>query len=90
MESETRKERMFNHLTTHLSPDFIEVIDVSNEHIGHVGASDSGETHYKITIRSGSFLEKSLVDSHRLVYSLLKEEFATGLHAVELDLKPKL
>ncbi len=85
MESETRVSRIENILTEALQPAVLLVIDDSNRHAGHVGASPSGETHYKVKVTSESFRGLSLVEQHRLVYSLLQKELKNGLHALEIE-----
>ena len=52
------------------------------EHIG--GAGFTGETHYKLVIESALFQERSRIDRQRLIMDLLKDEFTSGLHALEI------
>ncbi len=87
MASETRLKRIQNILSNSLAPTYLEVIDDSNRHIGHSGASPSGETHYRLKIASPQFKGLSLVEQHRKIYDLLKEELKTGLHALEIESK---
>ncbi|TGN08534.1 BolA family transcriptional regulator [Leptospira ilyithenensis] len=66
-------------------PAALEVIDNSLLHAGHAGWGPSGETHYKIYIRSDLFKNKTLLEQHRLIYEALGKEWKTGLHALEID-----
>lgn len=73
-------------LQERLSPVFIEVIDESAAHAGHVGASDSGfGTHFRVRIQSDIFTGKSRVSRHRLVYDALQEFIDQGLHALAIE-----
>lgn len=92
MESETRKDRITKVLSEALSPNDLEVLDVSLEHAGHAAVleSKSTETHFRLKVVSSYFRGKSMVESHRIVYGLLDSEFKKGLHAVEMDLQPSL
>ena len=69
-----------------LKPDFVEVIDESASHAGHVGANDSGfGTHFRVRIQSDIFTGKSRVSRHRLVYDALQEYIDQGLHALAIE-----
>ncbi len=73
-------------LQERLNPVFIEVIDESAAHAGHVGANDSGfGTHFRVRIQSDIFTGKSRVSRHRLVYDALQEFIDQGLHALAIE-----
>ena len=69
-----------------LSPQHLEVEDVSHRHAGHAGWRDGGGTHFLITIKSASFAGRSRVQQHRIVNSILADELAGDIHALELHL----
>ena len=69
-----------------LSPQRIEVEDVSHHHAGHAGWREGGGTHFTVTIKAASFAGKSRVQQHRLVNSILANELAGDIHALELHL----
>ena len=69
-----------------LSPQEIEVQDVSHKHAGHSGWREGGETHFKVRIRADRFAGMSRVARHRLVNGILADELAGGVHALQLDL----
>jgi len=69
-----------------LNPTFLEVLDESAAHAGHVGANDSGfGTHFRVRIQSDIFTGKSRVSRHRLVYDALQEYIDQGLHALAIE-----
>ena len=73
-------------LQERLNPAFLEVIDESAAHAGHVGANDSGfGTHFRVRIQSDIFTGKSRVSRHRLVYDALQEFIDQGLHALAIE-----
>ncbi len=80
----TMKERIAVKLTQGLSPAALDIVDESDRHKGHAGAREGGETHYRIHIVSDSFAGKGRVERHRIVYALLADEFAAGVHALAL------
>ena len=69
-----------------LSPQDIKVEDVSHQHAGHAGWRDGGGTHFTVIIKAASFAGKSRVQQHRLVNSILADELARDIHALELHL----
>lgn len=73
-------------LQERLNPVFVEILDESATHAGHVGANDSGfGTHFRVRIESPVFIGKSRVSRHRLVYDALQEYIDQGLHALAIE-----
>lgn len=81
-----REERIFRKLTTDLEPTKLIVRDVSNEHHGHAGWRESGETHFEVDISSPNFEGLTRVAAHRLVNEALADELASGLHALQIKI----
>ncbi len=63
----------------------LEVIDNSHLHAGHVGARDSGETHFKIIIKSDQLAQLNRIAAHRLINQILKDELKQ-IHALEIKI----
>tara|TARA_A100001015_G_C14846014_1_gene654477 strand:- start:169 stop:438 length:270 start_codon:yes stop_codon:yes gene_type:complete len=80
----SRQQRIEGLLIKAFSPQKITIIDESHLHQHHREGGGL-ETHFKISIRSSQFNGVSLLQRHRLVNQVLKEEFKTGLHALSLD-----
>lgn len=70
-----------------LAPTGLIITDDSAKHAGHAGAREGGESHFTVEIVSAAFEGKNRVARQRLVYDLLKAEFAAGLHALALVTK---
>ena len=87
MKEDSRKKRIETILKKNFSPTVLLVRDDSKKHEGHSQViRNAKETHFFIKmILNNCTINK--VNLHRKVYSLLDNEFATGLHALELDLK---
>jgi BolA protein len=79
------KDRIESSLVLGLEPVKIEVVDESDRHQGHSGAREGGETHYRVYIVSERFAGKPKIERHRMVYALLKDELAGGVHALALQ-----
>jgi BolA protein len=70
-----------------LQPALLIITDDSAKHAGHAGAREGGESHFTVEIVSSAFEGKSRVARQRMVYDLLREEIAQGLHALALVTK---
>jgi BolA family transcriptional regulator, general stress-responsive regulator len=81
------RARIVARLTEALDPIFLDVVDESDRHAGHAGAREGGETHFRVQVVSAHFERTSRVERHRLIYELLRAEFADGLHALALVAK---
>ncbi len=81
-----RAARMEHILRAGFSPVRLEIEDQSARHAGHSGASPEGETHFHVRLQSAAFDGLSRVARSRLVHSALAPEFASGLHALSLNL----
>ena len=60
----------------------IEIIDQSAQHAGHSGNTGGG--HYNAYIISDDFMDKSLIQRHRLVYDALENMMQNEIHAFSM------
>lgn len=66
-----------------LSPERLEIEDESARHAGHEGAKGGGG-HYRLTIVSARFADKSLLARHRMINELLGEMLQKEIHAISI------
>jgi BolA protein len=78
------KTRIETKLKAAFAPDELEVEDQTNQHHGHAGWRESGETHFRVSIRSAHFAGQSRVQRQRAIYAVLSEELAGPVHALAL------
>lgn len=83
-----RELRIRNRLSV-LNPTLLQLKNVSEKHAGHIkqhlgDSGHTGETHYELLIVCEKFKDVSRVDRQRIIMDLLKEEFANGLHALQI------
>ena len=83
----SRAARMTLTLRDAFQPAQLEVQDDSAKHAGHAGATPGGQTHYTVRIVSDRFSRLNRVARYRIVHETLAGEFATGLHALSLELR---
>ena len=79
-----RKINIENLILKIFKPEFLSVIDVSEQHRGHKNFKEGIESHFEIIIVSEKFTNLSRIKRHRMVNRILKEEFLSDLHSVVL------
>jgi BolA protein len=79
------KARIEEKLTAAFAPDQLDVEDQTNQHHGHAGWRESGETHFRVAIRSAQFAGRSRVERQRAIYAVLAEELAGPVHALAIS-----
>ncbi|MGA2042220.1 MAG: BolA family protein [Roseiarcus sp.] len=81
----TMETRIKAKLTAGLDPIALAITDESHLHAGHAGARAGGQTHYRIKVASARFAGQGRLARHRMVYALLADEIADGVHALALQ-----
>ncbi len=69
------------------APVRLDSVDESHRHVGHAGAREGGESHFRVRVVSAVFEGMGRVERQRRVYSILSEELAGPVHALALELK---
>ena len=67
-----------------LKPQYLEIINDSYLHSSHKSSPANGESHFTIKILAASLSCHSLIEQHKIIKNLLKEEFTRGLHALSI------
>ena len=79
-------KKIENKLKKEISIEKIKIIDNSYKHKGHGSFSGNEESHFKINLLNKSLDKPHRLEIHRKINNLLKEEFLTGLHALEINI----
>lgn len=79
----TIQERIQQKLATALTPVHLDVENESRMHSVPPGS----ETHFKVMVVSDAFQGLGLVDRHRRIHEVLREELAGGVHALAIRAK---
>ena len=82
------KDTMNAKLTEKFAPVFIEVIDESNQHFGHAGWREGGETHFRVRIATRHFDGMSRVAQHRAINEVLEADLKDRVHALAIEILP--
>ncbi|WP_169567697.1 BolA family protein [Sneathiella limimaris] len=80
-------DKISDKLIKDFSPITLEVKDESYLHAGHAGAPKGGESHFHVKMVSAIFEGQSRVQRQKMVHQSLKEDLATYIHALSLELK---
>ena len=73
-------------LQTAFAPSTLTVLDESEQHRGHAGYQEGGQSHFRVTITAEAFAELSRLQRHRAVHSALGAELIGRIHALALDI----
>ena len=69
-------------ISSKININHIEIIDQSNQHVGH--SQNSGGGHYTAIIISDDFINKNLVERHRMIYDALGNMMQNEIHAFSM------
>ena len=67
-----------------LDPVALDLVDESEQHRGHAGYREGGNTHWRLSIVSQRFSGKPTVARHRMVYQALGELMQHPIHALAI------
>ena len=67
-----------------LEPVALDLVDESEQHRGHAGYREGGNTHWRLSIVSPRFAGKPTVARHRMVYQALGELMQHPIHALAI------
>ena len=81
-EIETRLRDVFN-------PSTLEVVDESEQHRGHAGYQEGGQSHFRVEITADTFDAMGRVARHRAIHNALGEELIGRIHALALHVNAK-
>jgi len=73
-------------LQTAFEPVSFELIDESENHRGHGGWREGGESHFRLRMTAASFVGQGRVQRQRAVNQVLAEELSGPVHALAMEL----
>ena len=79
-------EEIEERLREAFTPSTLEVLDESEQHRGHAGYQEGGQSHFRVKIQAAAFGEMSRVARHRAVHSALGAELIGRIHALALEI----
>ncbi len=73
-------------LEAEFAPKALNVLDESEQHRGHAGYQEGGQSHFRVAIRADAFQGMSRIARHRAVHSALGPELIGRIHALALEI----
>ncbi|MFZ2315632.1 MAG: BolA family protein [Gammaproteobacteria bacterium] len=83
--AEERVALIKHRITESLAPSFLEVIDESDQHVGHAGHQGGGR-HFAVVIRADKLQGLPRVAAHREVYQLFSDMMPDEIHALKIKI----
>ena len=77
-------EQMKARLEAAFAPSRLEIVDDSENHRGHAGHREGGESHFTVVIESSAFAGLGRVERQRRVNRALADELAGPVHALSI------
>lgn len=74
-----------NRLEQAFLPSYLDVIDESDQHIGHAGHQGGGR-HFAVVIAADCFKNVSRVNAHRQIYALFHDMIPEVIHALKIKI----
>ncbi|QPM89241.1 BolA family protein [Pseudooceanicola algae] len=83
----TRQAEIRRRLEAAFTPEALEVLDESEQHRGHAGFQDGGESHFRVRMRAAAMAGQSRIARHRAVHSAIGPDLMGQIHALALELE---
>jgi len=80
-------EQIHTRLTEVFAPRVLEVVDQSEQHRGHAGYREGGESHFQVHIVADAFKGKNRIARHRAVHAALGADLVGRIHALSLQIE---
>jgi BolA protein len=68
------------------APTELTVTDESDQHRGHGGWREEGESHFRVAITSPAFATMNRIERHRAVHAALGPDLIGRIHALALEI----
>ena len=79
-------EQIKEKINKEIKPENIILIDNSNLHVHHK-SFDSNKFHLKIIVKSQKLKDMNKVEAHKEIFSILKDEMNSRIHALEIEIQ---
>ncbi|MDK3017959.1 BolA family protein [Pseudodonghicola flavimaris] len=81
-----KKDEIERRLSEAFAPELLEVVDESEQHRGHAGYAEGGESHFRVRIRAAPLSAMGRLARHRAVHAALGADLLGRIHALALEI----
>lgn len=67
-------------------PEVLEVVDESDQHVGHAGYQPGGQSHFRVRLKAEPFADMTRIARHRAVHAALGADLLARIHALALEI----
>lgn len=82
----TRKSEIRAALEAAFDVEHLEVIDESEQHRGHAGYQEGGQSHFRVRITAPELTAMPRVQRHRAVHAAIGPDLIGRIHALALEI----
>ncbi|MEL7027529.1 MAG: BolA family transcriptional regulator [Pseudomonadota bacterium] len=68
-------------------PDALDVVDESDQHVGHAGYQPGGQSHFRVRLKAEVFGPMSRLARHRAVHAALGADLIGRIHALAIEIE---
>ena len=79
-------DEMRANLEEALSPTKLEIMDESEQHRGHAGYQEGGQSHFRVRISSPDFSALSRLERHRRIHAAIGPDLVSRIHALAIEI----
>ncbi|MEM9707498.1 MAG: BolA family protein [Pseudomonadota bacterium] len=69
------------------APETLDVVDESEQHRGHAGYQEGGESHFRVRMRAPALQSESRIGRHRAVHRAIGDDIIGRIHALALEIE---
>ena len=80
-------DEMRANLEAALAPSKLEILDESEQHRGHAGYQEGGQSHFRVRISSHEFKGLSRIARHRAIHNALGKDLVSRIHALAIEIE---
>ena len=73
-------------LTAAFTPTVLQIVDESDQHRGHGGWREEGESHFRVVVAASAFAGMNRIERHRAVHTALGPDLIGRIHALALEI----
>lgn len=81
------EEEIRRKLSEAFQPTSLDVLDESEQHRGHAGYQEGGQSHFRVVIAAEKFSDMSRLERHRAIHSALGPDLIRRIHALALQIE---